>query len=199
MTSELQAIVERLEKVEKQIADAGLGTDQAQPGRTVVAQQFVVRDAKGRRRAELGTVIPEGQTEESPWTGLFDANEDLRACIGVGGRGKHGPIEGPWIELYDGLGNVAVEIAIDENRPAVRLFSENRKTTVAVATSELGPTVMLANPNGEESLTLSISLSGQPCLVMEDATGDKVLKLSVESDGPHLSFGKNNKVFWSAP
>jgi hypothetical protein len=199
MTPDLRGIVERLEEVEKQIAHlAAIVTEHADTDRTVVARQFVVRDERGQRRIELGTVIPEGQIEESPWLGLFDANENLRACIGVGGRGKHGPLEGPWIELYDGLGNVAAEIRVDENRPAIRFFNENGKTTVAVGTSELGPSVALVNPNGKESLTLSISLSGQPWMVMEDANGDKVLKLAVDSNGPCLLFGKDNKVFWSA-
>ncbi|MGB6482847.1 MAG: hypothetical protein WBE86_05100 [Candidatus Acidiferrales bacterium] len=48
-------------------------------------------------------------------------------------------------------------------------------------------------------MSISVFLSGAPALVMEDAAGDKVLKLAVESDGPRLAFGKNNKVLWSAP
>jgi hypothetical protein len=37
---------------------------------------------------------------------------------------------------------------------------------------------------------MSISSSGAPWLVMEDASGDKVLKLAVECDGPCLLFEK---------
>ena len=200
MTPELQALTQRLEDIENQVAHlAALVVEQSDAEPTVAAQSFVVRDSNGRRRAELGTVIPEGETEESPWLGLFDAEERIRACIGVGGRGKHGSIEGPWVELYDAKGNTAMEIDIGEHGPSVRLFNENGKATVAIATSELGPGIVLSNPDGKENLSLSISLSGAPWLLMEDATGDKVLKLAVESDGPRLSFGKGNKVFWSVP
>jgi|SRR5208337_4731773 len=201
MTPELQAITQRLEELEKKVSHlAALVTEQSDPDRTVVARQFIVRDAQGTRRAELGTVFLEGQqAEENSWLGLFDGNENIRACIGVGGGRNLGLEEGPWMELYDGLGNVAMEITVHENRPAVRFFSENGRSTVVVATSELGPTVMVRNPDGKETLSLSISLSGQPCLVMEDANGDSVLKLAVESNGPCLVFGKDNKVYWSAP
>lgn len=200
MTPELQALTQRLEELEKQVAHlAALVVEQSDADRTIAAQSFIVRDSDGRRRAELGTVIPEGQTEESSWLGLFDADENIRACIGVGGRGKQGPIEGPWVELYDTKGNAAVEIDVDEHGPSVRLFNEDGKPTVALATSELGPCVTISNPNGKERVSISVFLSGAPALVMEDAAGDKVLKLAVERDGPRLAFGRDNKVLWSAP
>lgn len=200
MNPELQAFTQRLEDLEKQVAHlAALVVEQSDAGRTLAAQSFIVRDSDGRRRAELGTVTSEDQMEESPWLGLFNADESVRACIGVGGRGKQGRIEGPWVELYGNKENVAVEIGVDEHGPSVRLFNENGEPTIAIATSELGPILTISNPNGKQRVSISISLSGAPDLVMEDATGDKVLKLSVESDGPRLAFGKNNKVLWSAP
>ncbi len=200
MNPELQAFTRRLDDIEKQVAHlAALVVEQSDADRTVEAQRFVVRDTEGRRRAELAMVIPEGEMEERPWLGLFDSNGSVRACIGVGGRGKQESLEGPWVELYDAKGNTAMEIDIGEHGPSVRLFNENGKATVAIATSELGPCIGLSNPDGKENLSLSISLSGAPWLLMEDATGDNVLKLAVESDGPRLSFGKDNKVFWSAP
>ncbi len=105
MTPELQAIVQRLEEVEKQVAHLqALVTEQSDPDRAVVAQSFVVKDERGQRRAELGMVIPVGWTEAQPWLGLFDANDSLRACIGVGA-------EGPWLELYNAKGKaVALEL-----------------------------------------------------------------------------------------
>jgi hypothetical protein len=200
MTPELQALTQRLQDIEKQIAHlAALVVEQSDADQNIAAQSFVVRDSEGRRRAELGTVIPVGGTEESPWLGLFDANENVRVCIGVGGNGKGGPIEGPWVELYDARGNIGLEIRIDDGRPAVRFFNENGKATLAVATSEFGPMMVLLNPEGKEKVSMSISHSGAPWLVMEDAVGDKVLKLAVESDGPQILLGKDNKVFWSAP
>ena len=202
MTPELQALTRRIEDLEKQVAHlAAFVVEQSDADRTVVAQRLVIQDREGRRRAELGVVIPEGTAEESPWLGLFDADESLRACIGVGGRDKEGPIEGPWLEFYDASGNIGMEIRIGEHGPAVRLFNENGKATLAIATTEFGPCVVLFNPNGRETLSMSISLSGAPWLVMEDGAGNKVVKLAAESTGPHLLFGilQQDKVSWSAP
>jgi hypothetical protein len=47
-------------------------TEQSDTDRTVVARSFVVRDGQGQRRAELGAVIPEGQTEENPLVPDFE-------------------------------------------------------------------------------------------------------------------------------
>lgn len=197
MTPELQALTQRLEDIEKQVAHlAALVVEQSDAVRSVAAQSFVVRDSDGRRRAELGMVIPKHATEECPWLGLFDADESIRACICVGGERA---IEGPSVELYDAKGKVGVEIEIGDHGPSVRLFNEDGKATIAIATSELGPCVMVSNPNGDQRLIINTSLSGAPQLLMEDAGGDKVLKLAVESDGPHLLFEKDNNVFWSAP
>lgn len=203
MTPELQALTQRLEEVEKQVAHlAALAVEQSDAvptQHTVAAQSFVVRDSEGRRRAEFGMVIASGDTEEHPWLGLFDTDENIRACMGVAGAGKQGPIEGPWIELYDALGRVGLEIEIGEHGPSLRLFNESGKVTLAVATSELGPCVRVSNPNGDESLMIHTSLAGAPELLIDDGRHDNVLKLTIDGDGPCMVLGKKNKVFWSAP
>ena len=113
MTPELQAITQRLEEVERQVAHlAALVTEQTDTDRTVEARRFVVRDEQGQRRVELGTVTNPRDKDEAiygPWLGLFDADERVRACIGVRGRGAHGRIEGPWLELYNENGKSGVE------------------------------------------------------------------------------------------
>ena len=200
MTPDMQAIVQRLEEAEKQIAYlSALLTERSDQDRAVEAQSFVVRDEQGQRRAELGMSLPAGHTEPHPWLGLFDADARIRACMGVGGGGPSEPIEGPWFEMYNEKGNIGVEIGFDEDNPSLRLFSEDGKPAVAVATSELGPFITLLNPCGKQCLNISISISGNPSVLMQDANGDTVLKLAAAGDGPHLSFAKDNKVFWSAP
>lgn len=200
MSYELQDLARRLEEIEKQVAHlAALVTEQSDKDRTIEAQSFVVKDKEARRRAELGMVVSIGSEEANPWLGLFDENESLQACMGVGGTGATGPIRGPWFELYNQKGRVGVEIDLNDDNPEVRLFNEEGKATLAVATSELGPSVTLCNPDGKQHLSIGISLSGNPSLVMSDADGDAVLKISVESYGPRLAIGKDNKVYWSAP
>lgn len=202
MTPDMQAIVRRLEEAEKQIAHlAALVTERSDPDRAIEAQSFIVRDEQGQRRAELGMSVPLDpdsstaalEAEAHPWLGLFDAEERVRVCMGVGGRGRSGPIEGPWFEMYNEKG-IALEIDFEDDNPRLRLLNENGKTTVALASSELGSQVTLLNPGGKQSLTVGISLSGDPWLLMHDASGDLVLKLAVDSDGPHLVFGKGNKA-----
>lgn len=89
MTPEFQAIVERLEELEKQVAHLqALVTEQSDPGRAVVAESFVVKDEQGQRRAELGMVIPVGQTEAHPWLGL---SMQMRASALASARIQVGP------------------------------------------------------------------------------------------------------------
>lgn len=203
MTPELQDLTQRLEEVEKQVAHlAALAVERSDTDackRTLAAQSFIVRDSEGRRRAEFGMVIPDGGTEADPWLGFFDADESIRAGMGFARTGKRGGIEGPWIELYDARGKVGVEIEIGEHGPSLRMFNENGKATLAVTTSELGPCVTVSNPNGDESLTIHTTLAGTPELLIDDGRHDNLLKLAVGDDGPCLLFGKDNKVFWSAP
>jgi hypothetical protein len=192
-TPDMQAIVRRLEEAEKQIAYlAALLTERSDPDRAVEAQSFIVRDEQGRGRAELGMSAPVGDAEGSIGLAFFDAEERVRAFIGVGGRGRSG-IEVPWFEMYNEKGKVAVKIDFEDDNPRLRLFNEDEKTTVEVTSSELGSNLALLNPGGKQGLLIGISLSGDPWLLMQDANGDKVLKLAVDSDGPHLVFGKDNK------
>ncbi|HVA00082.1 MAG TPA: hypothetical protein VMV34_00350 [Terriglobia bacterium] len=248
MTPELQALTQRLEDVEKQVAHLEAlavehsDTDRTEAARTVNAQRFVVTDEHGVRRAELGMSIPAGQTEERPWLGLFDADGNVRACVGVDEGGL------PWLEFYDASQKSVLNVLVDERGPRIGLFYGNREPGVHVALSEGGPRMSLTSPNGQESVDLLVSGDG-PLIMLVDANGKPVasvgvwkgrphltlhdpsgrgqlslkvapsgakelfmglgreaqptvgpsLKLEVTDDGPCLKFGKDNRVFWSAP
>jgi len=124
MTPELQALTQRLEDVEKQVAHLEAlavehsDTDRTEAARTVNAQKFVVSDKHGVRRAELSMVIPAGQAEEQPWLGLFDANGNVRACLGVEGGL-------PWLEFYDANQKSVLNLKVDERGPRVGMFYGN--------------------------------------------------------------------------
>ncbi|MGH9358598.1 MAG: hypothetical protein ACRD1O_05425 [Terriglobia bacterium] len=226
MTPELQALTQRLEDVEKQVAHLEAlavwrsDAEETVAARTVNARKFVVSDAHGVPRAELGMTIPAGQTEEHPWLGLFDANGNVRACLGV-----HGGL--PWLEFYDGNQKRVVNLWVDEHGPGIGLHDGNGKAAAVIDLSKDGPLIMLHDANGK--LAVSVSMwEGRPSLTLHDPSGKgqlslqvgpsgtkkllmvehggeaqpsvgPSLKLEVTSDGPCLQFGKDNKVFWSAP
>lgn len=249
MTPELQALTQRLEDVERQVAHLEAlaiehsDTDQTVAGRTVNAQKFVVTDKYGVRRAELSMTGPEGEAEEHPWLGLFDADGNVRACLGV-----HDGL--PWLEFYDASQKSVLNVRVDEHGPRIGLFYGNRKPGVDVALSEGGPRVVLLDGDGKQAVRLAVSEHGAIILLdgtngqlgvgvsvirdygsevaLRDGNGKRhatlqvsssgaaslfmcergsgaqptvgpSLKLEVTDDGPGLQFGKDNKVFWSAP
>ncbi len=226
MTPELQALTQRLEDVERQVAHLEAlavehsDTDRTEAARTINAQTFIVSDKRGVRRAELSMSIPAGETEEQPWLGLFDADGNVRACLGV----HDGQ---PWLEFYDANQSSPLQIRIDEHGPHIALYYGNREPAVVIKLLEGGPGMILTGPNGQESVNLSVWRDG-PHVTLTGAIGKgelslqvapsgtkelfmgklgsegqptlgPSLKLEVTDDGPCLRFGKDNKVFWSAP
>ncbi len=179
MTPELQALTQRVEDLERQVAHLEAlavehsDTDRTEAARTINAQKFVVTDARGVRRAELSAVIPQGGTEENPWLGLFDAEGNVRACLGVG--------EGlPWLEFYDANQSSPLQIRIDEHGPHIALYYRNREPAVVIKLLEDGPRMSLIAANGKESVVLAVSGEGPP-MMLTDAKGQ--LSLEVASSG----------------
>lgn len=230
MTPELQAIAQRLEEVEKQIAHLGsLVVEQSDTdrdvlargfgGRTVAAQTFILADAAGRPRAELSAsdegaafclLHSDGKpgveisirdcgprivffdangkrraTLETlsepggPWLGLFDENGNVRACLGTssgGADGPNAPEEGPWLEFYDAKQKSVLSVTAHEHGPKIGFFYSNREPGVNLTLSEHGPAMFLSDESGKQRV-----------------------RLAVDESGPCVLFGKDNKVFWSAP
>jgi hypothetical protein len=194
MTPELLALSRRLEELEKQVAHlAALVTEQSDTGRTVVAQSLVVRDERKQRRAELGMVIPVGQTEAQPWLGLFDANESVRACVGLGR-------EGGWLELYSANGQAIAEVREFQDGPRIALFDATGNTRLSLNVSERGSFAYLFSPNGKQHLRLELFSSGQATVVMQDPRGEPRFLIAVDQNGrASLAFLKDNNVLWTAP
>ena len=194
MTPELQAISERLEEVEKQIAHlAALLTEQSDTGRTVVARRFVVVDEKEQRRATLES------TRAGPYLGLFDGNQNLRAGLGVTAATAPRQ-EGSWLQLFGEKGRVVAEVREYQDGPRIALFDTNGDTRISFNLSESGSFAYLFGPSGKEHLRLELFSSGQVSMVMQDASGKPRVLLAAEATmGPTLAFMTNDAVFWSAP
>jgi len=177
MTNELQALTERLEQVERQLTEiVTVLNEQSDPYRSAIARQFIVVDQEGRRRAELGTVIPAGQSDERPWLGLFDANDSIRACIGTG---LGDDPEAAWVELYASDQAVAVNVTVDSNGPRFLMFGDAGRPSIAAHTSEGRPHITLFGADGEQKLNLTLSASGELRLSVEDANGERPLNLNL--------------------
>ena len=223
MTPELRDILKRLEKLESQLAELTREPVEGRHGRTVVAQNFLVTDKQGVRRAELGMSVPAGQTEGVawPWLGLFDAEENVRVCMGVGGEGTSGPIEGAWLELHNENGKVVLEIEADRKQTIIRLFDSGGEPRLALSIDPSNePSVIMSDGVGKASVSVGL-LSKSPCVLMHDADGKPAVKLAIESEGPRLimvdnsghdsaelviqndgpifRLGKDGKLLWSVP
>jgi hypothetical protein len=185
MIPELQALTQRLEDIERRVAHLEAlavqhsDTDQTVETRTVNAQTFVVSDKHGVRRAELSMSVPAGEAEEHPWLGFFDANGNVRACLGV-----HEGL--PWLEFYDGNQKSVVNVTVDEHGPQIGLFYGNREPGVLVKLSEGGPRLALLDGDGNHAVRLAVSEHG-PSVLLEGTNGKRSVSVDVWKGQPSLT------------
>jgi hypothetical protein len=171
---EFQAILKRLEKLEKEnsrlkrtalavlvVSGVVLLMGQARPRprtRTVEAERFVVKDGTGRTWASLGL------KENAPALILYDVN---------------------------GKERLGLDVTHFEETPEGASAPERLG----------GPGLWLTNENGEPRAGLTVD-SGEPSLWLHNLNGTFGATLYVEAEGPKLKLydpSKDNKVIWSAP
>lgn len=185
MTPELQALSQRLEDLERQVAHLEAlavkhsDTDRTEAARTVNAQTFVVSDKHGARRAELSMTIPAGEAEEQPWLGLFDANGNVRACLGV-----HGGLL--WLEFCDADQKSVVNLNVDEHGPRIGFYYGDGKPAAVITVAKSGPQVGLIGENGQESVHLSVSGDG-PAITLTNANGKPSVSVQLWEGRPSLT------------
>ncbi len=188
-TSDMQAVFERLKKLERhnrRLKGAGLLSlvlvsgivlmGQATPkSRTVEANEFILSDSNGRRRAILSLVGEAAALALSDEKGitrallvvdkngasfnLADANKTLRTSLALGKDGQ-------FLILRDADGGVRATISVGENGP---LFSISDKDGFR---AELGSTSLVTPSTGETHKTSAASI---------------------------VMFNKDGKVIWRAP
>ncbi|HVB32754.1 MAG TPA: hypothetical protein VNJ52_00055 [Patescibacteria group bacterium] len=222
MIPELQALAQRVEDLEKQVAHlAALAvehsdTDQTLAARTVTARAFVVTDARGARRTELIAGTADGQAAEQPWLSLFDSEGNVVVGLGVDGEGV------PELRMSDATGKSVLNAMTDEHGSQIRLFYGGRSGPgVSVKMSDDGPTLGLFDANGRQGVLVGLAnrcptlclndaagkiralvtldKEGWPSVMLCDQDGKADLEFSANSEGPGLRLGKDNKVIWSAP
>jgi len=152
--NELTPFVERLERLERQnrlLKRAGviglflvgslLWMGQTRPVRMLEAQRFVLRDANGKRQAELG------QIDGSPALVFFDSAGRMTALFGMESGEPHIVIYGPSVEkivsitrtasggslaLHDHSGNPRLNLSVGASGPAIGLLSKRGEAKCAV-------------------------------------------------------------------
>jgi hypothetical protein len=219
-TPEMQAIVQRIEKLEaenRRLKRVGLavavltavvfGMAQTKPSQTVEAKEFILKDKLGRERAALRMDVG-----DSVRFGLKDARGDPLMSLEV-------DQSGPELSLWSpegGLG-VAMRAGADYGKlwlsyPASGL-KRGAQPQLILNVSNIGPSVELADFNGDEGLErvrLGV-LAKEPSITVSDAEGFETKigsadLLTAQTGEAHRTsaaslvlFGKDNRVLWSAP
>ncbi len=160
MTQEMpdfQALVGRLEKVEKQnqglrravaamavLAVAAMAIGAAQPkNRTVEAEAFILRDAEGQERAKL--VAPSGY----PGFILNDENGTPRMRLSV--------VEGPSLSLYDRNGNLRSKLWLQDDDPVLFFYNSDEKNQLGIGAIKDEPSLFLFDKNGKPRIGLAMA------------------------------------------
>ncbi|MFQ5987098.1 MAG: hypothetical protein ACE5KQ_07050 [Thermoplasmata archaeon] len=121
-------MLERLEILERQnrwlkrvgvvvmvLAGALLLIGQAQPKWKIEAERFVVKDANGKVRAELG------MAGYGPALVLYDGDGTRRAALGIAQKG-------PALFIFDTAEKRRAAFGVGEKGPALALYDGNGKT-----------------------------------------------------------------------
>lgn len=156
-TPDFQALVGRLEKVERQnqglkravaalavLGVAVLVIGAAQPKiRTVEAEAFILRDADGQQRAKL--VAPSGY----PGFILYDQNGTPRMRLSV--------VEGPSISLYDRNGNLRSKLWLQDDEPILFFYDSDDRNQLGIGVTKEGPGLFLFDENGIARIGLAVA------------------------------------------
>lgn len=220
-TPEMHAVVERLERLERQnrrleragaLALACVGAlvlmAQARQPRTLEAEQFVIRDQQGRVRAEMG---------------LYDDFLAKSAHARTGSNRPGGGVLFPAVKLFDDRGNSRAVLEAYPLGQSLDFYDDNGNTRVELFHSDNfgSEGLQIFGPPGEaehgrtpsedaEGAVLAISdelFKTGPLLRIWDRRGfeatlggvDRYSPLYPTSAASLVLVGKDGKVVWRAP
>jgi len=231
---ELEALVNRVEKLEREnrwlkrlgfvafmLAAGLISMGQARGSRIVEASKFVLKDASGQVRAELGTA-----EDSSPSLVLFDARGSNRASLDLNKGGE------PALRFETAMGKPLAELSVAVDSPRFSLFSPKGDDGVTVWTAKEGGSGLLMygpdglrvgltdrpgkafalkfEPNGKPKSITEWSLEG-PTLQLFDPErwsarfgvtairSDRTGETSQTSAASIMLFDKEKNVIWRAP
>jgi|SRR5215469_3467139 len=216
-TSELSRIMSRLEQVEKEnrtlkslgtvillALGAALLMGQSRTGRTVEAENFVLRDNRGNVRATLGIELEDRPTltfkdaRGLPLVSLAGGDDPFLTLKREGGQeqvqiGVNKDLYGLAIygEPKGAIKGTRVGLGVWKGIPSLTLYDENGNERAAVQTEQSGPSLRLSDVNGKGRVELSMASSDMhlPGLTLFDKGGKSIASF-VGEDAPFLHLGR---------
>ncbi|HYB62585.1 MAG TPA: hypothetical protein VEH50_14035 [Methylomirabilota bacterium] len=220
--SDLQALADRVEKLERQnrwfkrgglalalIASCLFVMAQVAPIRTIEADDFILKDSKGMKRAELS--VPSA----NPVLRFFDSGGNVNALVGANGY----IMFGSGTRTYPGQGNESFRVPITKvSLTSSGLFFADQKGSAVIqlgglespGAPALVPHLTFFDSSEQPRVDLGIN-SSSPYLNLTDGDGfsaqlgssDLITPSTGEkhktSAASLVLFGKDGKVLWSAP
>jgi hypothetical protein len=181
--------LERLERDNRRLRRMGAGlliglsalllTAQAlPPARIVEAQHFVVKDAAGKKRAELTT------SEAGPELVFVDTIGRRKAALGLSLGEPH-----LVMHSYDGYGTVPVQTlraALMREASSISL-SDAKGKQVRISLFDDASSIILSDRRGNNRLALALDDDGTPALLLRDADATTRLELGLIGNDPFVA------------
>jgi len=220
---DMTAVVARLERVEnenRRMKRAGLACllasacvlvmGQARPGGSKLqAQEFVLQDASGTKRAELVLEAGAPGTEPSPVLRFVDGkgNEELLLTphkLELAGKGDLGPD----ILLDDAKGASRIDLGLEHSQPFLILNDEKGIVREDMGLERGEPAFVINDEKATPRVGFGLSL-GHPSVSVFDAEGYSAVfgSAPLETGGVARQttaasinmFGSDGSLLWSAP
>jgi len=182
-TPDFNILVERLSRLERQnrlfkgigcalalMLLVGLVAAAQERGqaRTVEAERFLLKDGRGKVRAELG------MDKNGVHLLLHDENEKVRLDAAVFQAG-------PGMALLDEAGAVRYSVSINNKGPVLSLADENQKPRAVLRVFKEGPGLAFLDEKDADRTVLSYTTKNGASLDMFDADKQQVMALRAKS------------------
>ena len=189
-TPDLQAVLEPLEKLERQnrrlkraglLALTAVGAlllmGQATPkSRTIEAEKFVLKDSAGKTRAVLSMILDE------PGLAIYDEKGIKRADLFV-------TPNGPGLALYNEAGTLQTALTAYKGVNGLLSYNHDGTPSTVLGEEETGAALRLFDADGKPHIELSTT-DQAPQMSFRDAAGKEraVMYLEPHSGSPSIAF-----------
>ncbi len=177
--------------------------------KTIEAEKFVVIDADGEKRAELGMFRPDADGAPVPKLRLYDDKGNARAGMGLAddgawyvGVGSEAEDAQAWLEIqHDGSaylalsdqgGKVRASLGVSDGDGFVGLLDKDEKPSVWMATAEDGPSLAFFNAVGVVRAAIALA-EDEPYMSAYDENQEAGIMVGVFEGKPSLLLFDENE------